>query len=100
MNMTSNTSADEVFEYTGNDQRAPFDVVEARLHLSVKEIGRNAFNECSILKKIVLNEGLQRIGLWAFYRCRQLEFINIPSTLIEIGESAFLTCRKLKVKRA
>ena len=85
MNMTSSTSADEVFEYMGNDQKAPYDVVEARLHTSVTEIGNFAFCECKHLKKIVLNEGLQRIRIRAFYRCRQLEFINIPSTLIEIG---------------
>jgi len=96
--MTSNTSAVEVFEYMGNDQRAPYDVVEARIHSSVTEIGHFAFNECKSLKKVVFNEGLQRIGIRVFYRCRQLEFINIPSTLDEIGDSAFLTCRKLKIE--
>ena len=40
--MSSNTSNDEVFEYMGNGQRVPKDVVSVRFHPSVVEVDNEA----------------------------------------------------------
>ena len=68
--MSSNTSADdEVFEYTGEGQSIPKDVISVRFHPDVIEVEHGAFFDCRDLEKVVLNEGLQRIGRCAFYNC-------------------------------
>ena len=60
INMTSNKS--DVFEYMGNGQAVPKDVVSLRFHSSVIEVDNNAFRDCKQLTDVVLNEGLQSIG--------------------------------------
>lgn len=94
--MTSNISADEVFEYTGEGQSIPKDVVSVRFHPDVIEVNDTTFFDCKDLEKVVLNEGLQRIGRFAFHNCTSLESISCPSTLIEIGYKAFEYCNRLK----
>ena len=55
---------------------------------SLIEIDRYAFEECSSLKEVVTNEGLEIIDQAAF-RNSSLEKINLPSTLIIIGKQSF-----------
>ncbi|QKX39421.1 leucine-rich repeat domain-containing protein [Metamycoplasma hominis] len=62
---------------------------------SVKEIGAGAFSDCANLKKVILNEGLEKIGACAF-SYTNIESITIPDTVKEIGESAFSGCTNLK----
>ena len=97
---TSETS-EVVFEYTGIEKReeVPRDVTIVRFHSSVTEVSDGMFRECYRLKKVVLNEGLQKIGEYSFYDRPKLEHINFPSTLIEIGKCAFSGCGKLKSAR-
>ena len=57
------TSADVVFEYTGDECSVPKDVYTVRFE-----------------------EGLQKIGDGAFRKCSLLESITLPSTLVEIGK--------------
>ena len=94
--MSSNTSDDEVFEYTGNGQHVPKDVVSVRFHPSVNEADDMAFYNCSNLREVVLNEGLQTIGRNAFMLCRSLERITFPSTVTEVNEMAFYDCSSLR----
>ena len=47
---------------------------------SVKTIGSRAFNGCSSLSTLILNEGLEEIGSSAFFRCALHEFV-VPSTV-------------------
>lgn len=47
---------------------------------SVKTIGSRAFQDCSSLSTLVLNEGLEEIGTSAFIRCALHEFV-VPSTV-------------------
>lgn len=42
----------------------------------------------SSLKKLVLNEGLQRIGSWVFFGCSSLQTLFIPASVTDM-ESAF-----------
>jgi len=87
-----------VFEYTGTEEREdiPKDVTIVRFHSSVKEVDDRMFKECSQLKEVVLNEGLQKIGKQAFYHCKSLESIKLPSTVTEIGNAAFAGCSNLE----
>jgi len=63
---------------------------------SVIDIGWEAFNSCSNLREVVLNEGLQKIGDKSFALCRSLESISLPSSVIEIGARAFGGCTNLR----
>ncbi|RCJ00931.1 leucine-rich repeat domain-containing protein, partial [Metamycoplasma hominis] len=55
---------------------------------SVKEIGKGAFFGCRNLKKVILNEGLEKIDYGTFQNTN-IESITIPGSVKEIGESAF-----------
>ena len=59
-----------------------------------KEIGTNAFFECSALKDIVLPEGVEYIRNGAFSGAA-IEAIHLPNTLKVIEKNAFV-CEKLK----
>ncbi len=84
---------------------------------SVKEIGLQAFEDCSQLRivelfrcfrpprpfrsrhhlrTVELYEGLERIDADAFHECISLQRINIPSTVKEIGLGAFEGCSQLR----
>ena len=105
------------FQYTGRE--VPIDVTHVRLHSSVTEVEYEAFRNCTQLREVVLNEGLQRIGegaFWgcdrltkvvfneglqmigdmAFFHCSALESITFPSTVTEIGMNSFSSCNSLK----
>ena len=84
------------FEYKGNDQTVPKDVVSVRFHPSVVKVDLRAFMRCNELREVVFNEGLQKIGSTSFYDCIRLERIALPSTLIEIGNCAFSRCPNLR----
>ena len=85
------------FEYTGTEEREDFpkNVTIVRFHSSVEEVSDSMFQGCEQLKKVELNEGLQKIGTKSFRECHKLEHINLPSTLIEIGGEAFHLCDNL-----
>lgn len=61
---------------------------EITLPESVKEIEDFSFFHKNI-RKITLNEGLEKIGQFAFQSTNYLESIVIPSTVKSIGDSAF-----------
>lgn len=55
---------------------------------SLEEIGDLAFNKCSRLRTVVLNEGLKTIGRNAF-RGTKVKSIHIPASVEWIGSGAF-----------
>lgn len=63
---------------------------------SLISIGDQAFNGCTQLNRIELNEGLRFIGRYAFIDAC-IEELVIPSTITDIGFMAFGRCSKLKV---
>ena len=63
---------------------------------SMAEIGYYAFDGCSELREVVLNDGLVKIGNSVFQRCTSLESITIPSSVVEIGSMAFSNCSGLR----
>jgi len=97
----------------------PIDVVHVRVHPSVTaipeeafyvhqkleevelcdgllEIGKKAFSECNVLKRITIPSTVTLIGIAAFSYCDKLEEVVLREGLLEIGESAFRYCAALK----
>ena len=56
---------------------------------SVKDIHRDAFNTCTALEEVIMEEGVVSIHANAFSSCDKLTSIVIPSTVESIGNSAF-----------
>jgi hypothetical protein len=82
---------------TGADRN----IIEAKIPkkisgVFVKGIGKEAFKNCTKLKKVTLPSKLKTIGEGAFYGCSSLEYIDIPSKVKDIGKNAFNCCSSLK----
>jgi len=63
----------------------------------VKEIGEQAFYECSDLTTVAFESGSQitTIGASAFESCTSLSSITLPNTLTTVGDMAFAMCGSL-----
>lgn len=57
----------------------------------IREIGENAFWECSSLREVVLPESLEVADHGAFRECTALRQLNFPKALKRIGMGAFPT---------
>ena len=55
-----------------------------------------AFDNCTALKTLVIESGVNSIGAYAFRGCTALESVEVPSTSICVGEAAFKDCTGLK----
>ena len=60
---------------------------------SLKNIGNEAFANCTGLKEIVFADGLESIGASAFGGCRSLGKINLPASVTLVDEEAFVNCK-------
>ena len=78
-----------ITRYVGNDTalEIPTEIEGAK----VAAIGNAAFHE-SLIKSIIIPEGISSIGGEAFYGSGSLTNITLPSTLTYIGEYAFDGC--------
>ena len=56
---------------------------------SVKTIGGGAFASCTMLREVVLHEGIERIGGGAFNNCNSLYDVTLPASLKSMGEWVF-----------
>ena len=61
----------------------------------IKSIGTFAFSNCQDLKKVIIEEGIERIDN-AFNNCESLEEITIPNSLKTIGKDFFSGLKSLK----
>ena len=69
----------------------------------LREIGPEAFWECTWLKRVTLNEGLEVMAdkgkfgdIYGVFEHSGIKAITLPSTLKEIGRLAFSECPNLK----
>jgi hypothetical protein len=83
----STANADNSESTTGSEW-ANFSVYP--VHRCIKRVDK------SVLKTVVLPEGLECIGDFAFNSCNLLSRINIPSSVKVIGMHAFSNCRSLE----
>ena len=61
-----------------------------------KSFNRGAFGECTSLKKITIEEGLETLGFWCeFALSSSLEEIEIPASVKKIGSQLFVGCTSL-----
>lgn len=74
----------------------PSSVIYGESTYRVAGIGRQAFYNCSKLKRVTLPESLTEIGSWAFGRCSELTEIAIPDSVTVVGDFAFEGCSALK----
>ena len=85
---------DEIFVYTGGDQRVPPFVRRARIHRDVKIVARGAFRNHRHLISVEFHDGVEIIEEEAFYTCRSLRSIKLLGVRI-IKEKAFQFCSGL-----
>ena len=73
-------------------------LVSIEIPNTVLEIQARAFQKCTNLRTITIQEGsrLNKIGAYAFSGCSSLETINLPSSMVSIGKGAFFECCSLK----
>ena len=64
---------------------------------SLQTIGNYAFQSCTSMKQIKLNEGLKKIGKSAFAKNSQLTDIELPSTVTTLGDRCFEGCGLSKI---
>ena len=53
-----------------------------------------AFNDCKMLKKVIVNEGVQKLVLVAFSGCDFLKIL-LPSSLNEVSDATFISSSKV-----
>ena len=70
-------------------------IESCQLSSGTKAINHNAFEECSALVTVGLNDGLYFIGDRAFYNCANLQNITIPDTVNSIGQASFMYCASM-----
>ena len=78
-----------------------------RLYLNTKEmttlvipgtvtaVSRSAFINCTSIRELVVEEGVQSLERASFCYCDNLASVTLPSTLTAIGQSAFYECTSL-----
>ncbi|MBR6917310.1 MAG: leucine-rich repeat protein [Clostridia bacterium] len=60
------------------------------------DIEEETFIHCDLLTQISFGENVTSIGSWAFSYCPSLEFTALPDSVRTIGRSAFEYCYSLK----
>ena len=90
------TSADVVFEYTGDGCSVPKDITRVRFHEGLETIEVGAFYKCKSLKSITIPHTVTEIGNYAIKKCINLKEVIFNDGLRKIGEGAFSGCKSLK----
>jgi len=84
------TAKDDLILFAEDD--TPPDVPTEEL----TNIGKGAFAECEVLKKVLLGKSVETIGSYVFYSCDVLMTVTLDKSLRQIGYSAFADCNNLQ----
>ena len=93
-NITEVTFGDQV-EYIPLALLKNAKITSLSIPASVREIGNNAFENCSRLTEVSMGDSLLVLGANAFKNCSALTSIVIPDAVTTVGEKAFSGCSKL-----
>ena len=63
---------------------------------NVRTLEPHAFENCTLLSDIRINDGLERADYGSFALCTSLSEINFPPSLAHIGKQAFYGCTRLQ----
>jgi hypothetical protein len=85
----------DIFVYTGGEQRVPRDVRRAKIDESIDTIPRDAFVDCTQLIEVEGHNKLMKIEEDALLRCRRLRRLTKMNGVIEIEKYAFGGCNAL-----
>ncbi len=91
-NQLNNVDGDDIFVYTGGEQRVPRDVERVRIAENVDTILAETFAMCRELRELVGHNKLKKIERSAFYWCTSLRTVTKMTGLIEIEDWAFNSC--------
>ena len=87
----TNTSSND---YSG-DIVIPATVEYDGIAYFVREIGAQAFINCSNLNSVVISEGVESVNYMAFGYCSNLTSVSIPESVTTLGGNVFRSCRSL-----
>ena len=88
-NITSATMSTFAIDYI------PQNSLQTVVLTSGESIGDKAFQYCSSLTTVTIQDSVTSIGKWAFDGCSSLISITIPDSVTSIGNSAFYDCSGL-----
>jgi hypothetical protein len=86
---------DDIFVYTGGEQRVPRDVRRVRIAENVDTIPASTFEGCRQLREVEGHDRLRKIEKWAFADCHRLRRVSNMRGVIEIAAYGFFECRAL-----
>ncbi len=86
---------DDIFVYTGGEQRVPRDVKRVRIAENVDTISAGLFQWCQQLIEVEGHKKMKKIERYAFNYCRRLRKVTKMTGLIEIEQEAFSGCYAL-----
>ncbi len=72
------------------------DITEIIIPEGIREIGRNAFFKCSILKKITLPKSMYRVESLAFNQCGMLSCIELKRNIHNVSSISVTACPNLR----
>lgn len=67
----------------------PSSVSEGDVTYNVEGIKPYAFENCTGIATLTINEGVKEIGEYAFYNCSSLNKVSLPSSLLSIASKSF-----------
>jgi hypothetical protein len=86
---------DDIFVYTGGEQRVPDDVKRVRIAENIDTIPENAFSRCFQLIEVEGHNKIKKIERGAFNNCLRLRRVTKMTGVKEIEATAFCGCPAL-----
>ena len=97
----SGTGNMENYTTKGNSPFADSSVIKSIvIEDGITSIGNYAFINCTALVSVSIPDSVKNIGFWAFNGCTSLESVRIPESTTDIGSDAFSETPWLSQKQA